>query len=63
MRYTWIKDRDQQNQFYIYWKQGKDNHADYFTKNFPPSYHQQTRPKYILKGYHVSIPRLCARVC
>ena len=63
MRYNWIKDREQQNQFYIYWKQGSDNHGDYYTKHFPASYHQQMRPKYILKGYHIQVPTLCARVC
>ena len=63
MQYNWIKDREQKNQFYIYWKQGKDNHADYYKKHFPASYHQQIRSAYILKGHHVSIPTSCARVC
>ena len=38
MRYNWIRDREQQGQFYIYWKQGTNNYADYSTKYFPASY-------------------------
>ena len=63
MQYNWIKDQEQQNQFYVYRKQGSDNNGDYYTKHFPCSYHHQIRPRYILKGYHIQIPTLCARVC
>ena len=36
MRYHWIKDCISQNQFFLYWAQGKLNRADYFTKHFLP---------------------------
>ena len=36
MRYHWIKDGISQNQFFLYWAQGKLNRADYFTKHFLP---------------------------
>ena len=62
MRYNWIRDREQQGQFYIYWEQGTNNYADYSTKHFPTSYHQQIRPTYILKGYHIQI-RYYVRGC
>ena len=32
MRSYWLKDRQQQKQFSIYWDNGKNNFADYFTK-------------------------------
>ena len=50
MRYYWIKDRVSQQQFIIYWDSGLNNYADYFTKHFSPTYHQQIRSTYILKG-------------
>ena len=59
----WIKDRITNKEFLIYWDKGIYNLADYFTKHFSPSYHQEIRPRYILKGYHTSLTDLCARVC
>ena len=56
MRYHWLKDRQQQQQFYIYWDKGSNNHADYWTKHFSPTYHQDIRSTYILKGFYVTLP-------
>ena len=47
MRYHWIKDQIEQNQFFLYWSQGILNRADYFTKHFPPVHHRQMRYQYI----------------
>ena len=47
MRYHWVRDRIAQRQFNLYWAQGKLNKADYFTKHFPPAYHQQMRHHYL----------------
>ena len=33
MRFYWLRDRAKPQQFYIYWKQGTHNLADYFTKH------------------------------
>lgn len=33
MKYHWLKDREQQQQFQFYWRPGKHNMADPFTKN------------------------------
>ena len=68
MRYHWLKDREQQQQFYIYWDKGSNNHGDYWTKHFSPTYHQDIRSTYILKGFYVTIPKyninnVCTRVC
>ena len=53
MRYWWIQDKVKLKEFQVQWESGKDNLADYHTKHFPPSYHKEIRPTYILKGYNV----------
>jgi len=39
MRINWLKDRESQGQFRIYWDKGCHNLADYYTKHHPPEYH------------------------
>ena len=39
MKYHWLRDRQTQGQFNIYWDKGSNNHADYFTKHHPTKYH------------------------
>ena len=43
MKYHWLKDRQQQRQFNFYWKQGKYNLADPFTKNLSAKEHTRLR--------------------
>jgi hypothetical protein len=40
MRFYWIKDRVKQGQFNVYWGQGFQNLADYFTKHHSPAHHK-----------------------
>ena len=47
MRFYWIKDRVQQKQFHIYWKPGKFNKADYFTKHHPAAHHCNIHSAYL----------------
>jgi hypothetical protein len=47
MRFYWIKDRVKQGQFKIYWGQGFQNLADYFTKHHSPAHHKRIRNVYI----------------
>ena len=63
MRWYWLKDRVQQNQFHIYWDKGINKYADYHSKHFTPTYHKTIRPTYILKGYHTPLVYRHARVC
>lgn len=49
MRYHWLRDREAQQQFKFHWAPAKYNKADYFTKHFPPSHHQQVRSEYVLQ--------------
>jgi hypothetical protein len=50
MRFYWIQDREQKNQFLVCWSSGKGNHADYYTKHHPNSHHIQVRPTYLYTG-------------
>jgi hypothetical protein len=43
MRFHWLRDRQCQEQFRIYWGPGKSNYADYWTKHHPATHHKHTR--------------------
>ena len=51
MRYFWLRDREKQKHFKIYWKKGTDvddpNYADYHTKHHSVIHHKGTRHIYI----------------
>jgi hypothetical protein len=49
MQFEWLLDREQQGQFKIYWRPGKTNLADYFTKHHPPSHHQNMRGEFLTR--------------
>ena len=44
MRFHWLRDRESQGQFRIFWRPGKLNRADYWSKTqHPPSHHTDMR--------------------
>jgi len=47
MRFHWLKDRECQEQFRIYWRPGKLNYADYWTKHHPAAHHQNIRKEFL----------------
>ena len=47
MRFYWIKDRQKQGQFRLYWASGSKNRGDYFTKHHSPAHHRIMRPYYM----------------
>ena len=49
MRFEWLLDREQQGQFKIYWKSGKTNLADYFTKHHSPAHHRNVRGDFLTR--------------
>jgi len=55
MRFYWLRDRDQQGQFHIFWRPGATNRADYFSKHHAPAHHQAMRPTYLLSN----VPAAC----
>jgi hypothetical protein len=47
MRFYWLQDRVEQDEFRIFWERGADNLADYFTKHHPAAYHRAMRSRYL----------------
>ena len=47
MRFHWLRDRECQQQFRIYWRPGQLNYADYSTKHHPTKHHQTIRKEFI----------------
>ena len=47
MRFHWLRDRKCQQQFWIYWRPGKLNYADYWTKHRPAPHHQNMRKEFL----------------
>lgn len=47
MRFFWIRDRVAAGEFIVYWRNGQNNTADYYTKHHPTSHHRKMRPLYL----------------
>jgi len=47
MRFYWLQDKISQKQFFVYWRGGIYNLADYFTKHFAARHHIKMRPQYL----------------
>ena len=50
MRFYWLQDRSDQDQFKFYWQKGADNKADYLTKHHPTRHHRLQRPVHLFTG-------------
>ena len=48
MRWHWIRDRVDQQQFNVIWRPGSENLADYFTKTHPIFYYKNWRSSYVV---------------
>jgi hypothetical protein len=49
MRCHWLRNREAQGRFQIYWRLGKTNLADYFTKHHPQAHHVNVRTEFLNK--------------
>ena len=47
MRFHWLRDRECQKQFHIYWRPGKLNYADYWTKHHAALHYQHVRKEFL----------------
>jgi hypothetical protein len=47
MRFYWVKDRVEQDQFNVGWAPGDTNIGDYFTKHHSPAYQKRMIPYYL----------------
>jgi hypothetical protein len=56
-QFHWLRDRESQDQFKIYWQPGKTNLADYFTKHHPPNHHTNVRAEFLMKVQYLAEAR------
>jgi hypothetical protein len=47
MRFHWLRDRQCQERFRIYWRPGKFNYADYWMKHHPATHHKHMRKEFL----------------
>ena len=47
MRFYWLRDRTNQQQFRIFWQSGATNNADYPTKHHTTRHHREIRARYL----------------
>ena len=47
MRFHWLRDRECHNQFKFYWRPGKTNYADYWTKHHTAAHHVNIRAEFL----------------
>jgi hypothetical protein len=57
MRFHWLRDREAQGQFKIYWQPGGTNLADYFMKHHPPAHHVNARAEFLTRVKDLSEAR------
>ena len=57
MRFHWLRDRECQEQFRIYWRPGKLNYADYWTKHHAGTHHQNVRKEFLTPYYVLEMLR------
>jgi hypothetical protein len=55
MRFYWLKDREAQNQFIMFWAPGKLNLGDYFTKHHAPAHHHNIKRLYLQENQNSSV--------
>ena len=49
MRFEWLKEREAKEQFCFYWRSGKTNLADYFTKHHLLAHHRNVRGEFLTR--------------
>jgi hypothetical protein len=54
MRWHWLQCRVRQGKFLVYYRPGKDNMADPFTKHHPPSHIESVTPKFLRRTQQVA---------
>jgi hypothetical protein len=47
MKFEWLKDREAKDQFRFYWRSGKTNLVDYFTKHHLATHHRSMRGEFL----------------
>jgi hypothetical protein len=60
MRFHWLHNRKQQQQFQIYWRPGGANLADYWTKHHAPAHHVNIRAEFLIRVKNIHDARQLA---
>jgi hypothetical protein len=58
MRFHWLQDHECQQQFRIYWRPGKMNYTDYWTKHHPESHHRNIRKEFLTPTIVIEMLRI-----
>ena len=58
MRFFWMRCKESQKMFRVYWRPGTTNLADYFTKHHPSTHHRKARPEFLTESDLVNKLRL-----
>ena len=48
---NWVRDRQEQGEYDVYWEKGSENNVDYHTKHHPLKHHCDKRPLYVMDVY------------
>jgi hypothetical protein len=59
MRFHWLRDRENRKQFRIFWRPGRTNLADYWTKHHPAKHHTGIRGRFLTPQIVIEMLRLC----
>ena len=58
MRFYWMRCKESQKMFCIFWRSGTTNLADYFMKHHPAAHHRNVQPEFVIPGTVVNELRL-----
>jgi hypothetical protein len=58
MRFHWLRDCECQQQFRIYWRLGKMNYANYWTKHHPELHHRNIQKEFLTKTFVLEMLRI-----
>ena len=51
VRMNWVRDKQEQGEYDVYWEKGSENNVDYHTKHHPLRHHRAKRPLYVIDVY------------
>ena len=58
MRFFWMRCKESQKMFSVYWRPGTTNIVDYFTRHHPAAHHRNVRPEFLPESELVNKLRL-----
>jgi hypothetical protein len=62
MRYHWLTDRVCQKQFDVYWRPGRENLGDYYTKHHSAQHHKDMRHSILHQANSLQVLRGCVKL-